>query len=103
MIVTIDYDLKYDFRDTLFFLRLNYICRPGSPCRVWRTKKGYHVALWIRGNDIEKAMFLRLYLLDDIYRFAYDYARLQGLGSWSMVGVIYDRKGGPEESVAVPL
>ncbi len=103
MIVTVDYDLKGDFRDTLFSLRLSYLCRPGSPCRVWRTRKGYHVALWLREGDVEKALFLRLYLLDDIYRFAYDFARLQGLGAWSASGVIYDVKYDNGQSVAVPL
>ncbi len=44
MIVTIDRDNQGDFTDLLFELRLRYLCKDQSNCRIWKTNKGYHVA-----------------------------------------------------------
>ena len=100
MIVTIDRDSQGDFTDLLFELRLKYLCRDSSNCRVWKTSKGYHVALRVSGFDFEKALFLRAYLLDDFYRLGYDLARTDGLGPGAMTGIIFDAKGGAERSKA---
>jgi len=102
VIVTVDRDSQGDFTDLLFELRLRYLCRDRSNCRVWRTNKGYHVALRINGLDFEKALFLRAYLLDDFYRLGYDLARVDGLGPGAIAGVIFDAKGGAEKSKARP-
>ena len=100
MIVTVDRDSQGDFTDLLFELRLRYLCKDQSNCRVWKTNKGYHVALRVNGFDPEKALFLRAYLLDDFYRLGYDLARVDGLGPKAMTGVIFDAKGGAERSKA---
>jgi len=100
MIVTIDRDNQNDFTDLLFELRLKYLCKSPTSCRIWKTNKGYHVALRLNGFDPEKALFLRAYLLDDFYRLGYDLARVDGLGPKALTGVIFDAKGGAEESKA---
>jgi len=100
VIVTIDRDSQGDFTDLLFELRLKYLCRSPDSCRVWKTNKGYHVALRVSGFDFEKALFLRAYLLDDFYRLGYDLARTDGLGPGAMTGIIFDAKGGAERSKA---
>ena len=43
MIVTIDRDSQGDFTDLLFELRLRYLCRDPSNCRVWRKIGRAHV------------------------------------------------------------
>ena len=100
MIVSIDRDNQGDFSDLLFKLRLNYLCNKNPDCRVWETKKGYHVALVLPRPDPELALFYRAYLLDDFYRLGYDLARGDSLGPAALSGIIFDVKGGAEKSRA---
>jgi hypothetical protein len=97
VIVTIDRDNQNDFTDLLFELRLRYLCKDQSNCRVWKTNKGYHVALRINGLDFEKALFLRAYLLDDFYRLGYDLARTDELGPGAMTASYLTLGRGREE------
>jgi hypothetical protein len=80
VIVTIDRDSQNDFTDLLFELRLRYLCRDRSNCRVWKTNKGYHVALRINGPDFEKGPIFEGLPPRRLLPLSYDLARTDASG-----------------------
>ena len=75
MIITIDYDLKNDFHDIIFYIRANYLCSNNSNCRIAKTRKGYHIYLFLNTTSLDDELFFRNYLIDDVYRLDYDLNR----------------------------
>ncbi|MGC9133653.1 MAG: hypothetical protein ACP5GJ_04605 [Nanopusillaceae archaeon] len=90
MIITIDYDLQNDFFDVLFTLRLKYLCSKNNKCKIKKSKKGYHVYLFAESDNKEIEYYIRAYLLDDIYRFDYDYERYKA--GYNLGNVLYELK-----------
>lgn len=95
MIVTVDYDSGDGDSDAIFLIKLRYICRDRTRCRVRKTAKGYHVYLYVDADDVELEAYIRAYLLDDVYRMALDLSRYR-LG-FRLGNVLYNVKSDSED------
>ncbi len=97
MIITIDYDIQNDFSDVLFLLRVKYLCNKNNKCKIKKSEKGFHVYLFVANDSKDLEYYLRAYLLDDIYRFDYDYERYKA--GYDLGNVLYELKADNHISV----
>lgn len=83
--ITVDYDVvdHSELDHLVFITRLKHVCTR-YPCRITLTFKGVHVKICSGEYTWDKSLKIRVYLLDDLNRLAYDESKvLNGLSHLS--------------------